>query len=382
MREMLTSTKMKKGFTLVELLVVIAIIGILIGLLLPAVQAAREAARRMECTNKLKQIALAQHNHHDVYGFIPPAMSLTMYEGIEVVGGWNSSRETTYWRQFTNWLFPTLPYIEQVNVFEICKKDYAGSYNMWSTGADRGAAQPIPTLWCPSDPNATGTRGTRQPTSYRGCRGDIHGSGYYNVDYPRGVYQCYDNGTRTNKISFAEILDGTSNTVMIAEGKVWVPDTTKTTWPAKGGVCFLAHNDASAPSVCLNAPRDPADSNWLTTKPYGDSRRFPGQYYQAGGWNNFILTILPPNQPFCSSSTNGVTDSSCFATPSSYHGGGVNCAMVDGSVRFISDTIDCGDLTQATSTATGSKYRSFAGPSPWGVWGAMGSTIGGETVKL
>ena len=105
--KIMSSSNSKKGFTLVELLVVIAIIGILIGLLLPAVQAAREAARRMECSNKLKQLALATMNYTDVNNVLPAAAVMR-----------NTSNSTaSLWRWFSFWGVSLLPFLEQENVF-------------------------------------------------------------------------------------------------------------------------------------------------------------------------------------------------------------------------------------------------------------------------
>ena len=107
----------RKGFTLVELLVVIAIIGILIGLLLPAVQAAREAARRMKCTNQLKQAALAQHNHHDVYNCLPAGW-LQAQMGYPAEGAWQTENEPFFWRQNLSFWMPTLPFMEQTALYD------------------------------------------------------------------------------------------------------------------------------------------------------------------------------------------------------------------------------------------------------------------------
>ena len=101
--------KVRPGFTLIELLVVIAIIAILIGLLLPAVQKVREAAARMKCQNNLKQMGLAFHNYHDVFGFFPTAGAA---DGKPLSGGpWPNSGEGT------NWMVHSMPYIEQMSLF-------------------------------------------------------------------------------------------------------------------------------------------------------------------------------------------------------------------------------------------------------------------------
>src|SRR5712671_3528288 len=108
-------TRPRRGFTLIELLVVIAIIGILVALLLPAVQAAREAARRMQCGNNTKQLALAMHNYHDVYGSFPP--------------GRTSSNISAHAH--------LLPYIEQGNLYQLV--DFSSSYNAASNAAAIGS---------------------------------------------------------------------------------------------------------------------------------------------------------------------------------------------------------------------------------------------------
>ncbi|MFG0263414.1 MAG: DUF1559 domain-containing protein [Novipirellula sp. JB048] len=114
-----------QGFTLVELLVVIAIIGVLVGLLLPAVQAAREAARRMQCTNHLKQIGLATHNYHDTFQKLPP-------------GGRNP-----FWQ---TWYSATLPYMEQQTLYEL----WNPSYQYHLGGNVVIARTPVATFQCPS----------------------------------------------------------------------------------------------------------------------------------------------------------------------------------------------------------------------------------------
>lgn len=141
----------RKGFTLVELLVVIAIIGILIGLLLPAVQAAREAARRMECTNKLKQMTLAVHNFYDSKGYLPSANFPVKEKGIFYYGGWGTVSDRTstggvYWRQYMGYAYPLLPHLEQQAVYEMI----AGHLEKNTAGPTDGAmanAQ-LNAFWC------------------------------------------------------------------------------------------------------------------------------------------------------------------------------------------------------------------------------------------
>ena len=144
----MTHSKQRHGFTLVELLVVIAIIGILIGLLLPAVQAAREAARRMQCTNNLKQMALAVQNYHDVNGTCPPLCA--PYKAYtRVWPGWGSY--TAGVRIFL------LPFIEQTAVYTAFDADANSGSNkaVWDQEWTRNVK--IQTFLCPSDGNSNET---------------------------------------------------------------------------------------------------------------------------------------------------------------------------------------------------------------------------------
>ena len=151
----------RSGFTLVELLVVIAIIGILVALLLPAVQAAREAARRMQCSNNLKQIALATHNYHDTYRSFPYGAH----------AGWGHS-----------WTLFILPFMEQTTLYEVCPTPFndRGAWtggDVRSRGLQQLARTPSPMFKCPSQPgpltesrNINGLTG-RAINNYLGCAG-------------------------------------------------------------------------------------------------------------------------------------------------------------------------------------------------------------------
>ena len=201
----------QRGFTLVELLVVIAIIGILVALLLPAVQAAREAARRISCTNNMKQLALALHNYHDSFKTFPPAAVW----GTPVVG---QTYEAAYHH---TWLVMVLPYIEQQTLYDRIDKPLP----IWGQFA---VGQQVPLLRCPSDgdfkrPNETHGIAI---TNYSGSEGyhwwptatvDSNwwrGAGY-NVPDPAMDMSGLFTVTRTN--NFANMSDGTSNTVVLAE---------------------------------------------------------------------------------------------------------------------------------------------------------------------
>ena len=362
--------KTRPGFTLVELLVVIAIIGILVGLLLPAVQAAREAARRMQCSNNIKNIALAQHNFHDAYKRFPAASHDPIWKGALSNG--NSWERISY-------LAATLPFIEQNNVYQQIVPFTLAGGRPWDFNPRGTTAAPIPspyaaripTFRCPSDGTNLGPNEVRS-TNYVCNRGDIYlNSGDWEF---RGLYSNGDRG----KMDLG-VKDGSSNTIMISElivgrqngisGQDLVREGTVRDSIGPVGGTFT-------PSLCLSR-RGPngtligpslqntwGDGGWGKGRRWGDSlNAFTG-----------FFTITPPNSPTCS---NDNAESNAMPPPSSFHTGGVNAAMADGSVRFVSQSIDCGNLS-ASMPAVPSNSRTYSGPSLWGVWGSMGSAIGGE----
>ena len=384
----------RSGFTLVELLVVIAILGILIALLLPAVQAAREAARRMECTNKLKQLALAQHNHHDSHHYLPNSL---YQKSMGIKGTFQGSNGKDWFNQHLySWIVPTLAYLEQAPAYDsiMSKIENAAFSATWQplsenqqiNGEMSPFSMPNDALWCPSDTGAPTKRGRYTHTSYRGCRGDIATSCQF--DSPRGVYRKGDVAT----VGFDAILDGTSNTIMISEGIINTFCTVgiEVRNPYKGGLTTGSNDAGTAKaSDCINAPRYSQDSNLLENafKLSGDNRR-PGWCFGSGRVVTAFFTMTPPNTPTCNVNNYQCDTNTVIMPASSYHSGGVNAAMVDGSVRFFSDSVDCGDTTFDLSTISSSGSWSgkqpgqiYIGKSPYGVWGALGSTQGEEVIK-
>ena len=362
---------LRTGFTLVELLVVIAIIGILIALLLPAVQAAREAARRSQCTNQIKQIMLAVHNYHDTHKLLPPG-----YCGTNPgTGGWGTTDTPPGHNNGGLGPLPVLlPYFEQTALYDQITSPFTdpngvvwsawGPYTMRGYYNSPGGYIPwvtrMPVLCCPSGSamSSHNTDGARCNIVF--SRGDSISGAHTSAD-PRGPFVS---GTADGKNSFSDIKDGTSNTVGISERVVYNGDATD----AKGGICQRTSLNTN-PSACLGA----IDQNGILITPYPSShdniigRSWAGGYMTATGFN----TVLGPNQATCTNDR-GEWDWGIFP-PSSYHPGGVNVSMMDGSVRFISETIDTGNLTAA--------QPSSSAPSPYGVWGALGSKRGGEPVS-
>ena len=365
--------KRNNGFTLVELLVVIAIIGILIGLLLPAVQAAREAARRMQCTNNIKQLGLAAHNHHDVFGYLPSGSRQVQFK-----------IKYNYLEDWERWsaLVVMLPFMEQNALYDLVIKDIEAGAFPWTTGNGYASCKSVQGLVCPSDGNGNSPEDDISHTSYHQCRGDM--SINWNWDEYRGAFA---NGNKV-PMNLANITDGTTNTVFFAETCIGGQNTMN---KVKGGIVFLGGNFNNGhttswsnfyftPAVCAaarGANGEIANGYTVASK----VNRLPGyRWCDARDEHNMFWTILPPNSPNCAVGD----ENSCRTSASSYHSGGVNVGMGDGSVRFISETIDAGDQAKDGYDVVRDKARpqDYSGKSIYGVWGAMGSIRGGETVAL
>ena len=349
------------GFTLVELLVVIAIIGILIALLLPAVQAAREAARRSQCTNNLKQLALAVHNYADTHKAFPPKKMGTAASGALGNAGYGSG-----WMRL-------LPFYEQQALYDQWSSPQTLASGTWP------AFGPVPwtqgdsyeiydaqvaTLLCPSDGNGA----NKDATAYGrnnyvfscGDSVDAANTTYGNNQgsNPRGMFN-----NLSGRIVFASVSDGTSNTVMLSEHLVSINSAV-----VRQGVAIGVSGILSSPGTCY-AQIDPNDSKVFSAS---STANWAGTRWCHGAMSHIgFNTVLPPNGPSCAELTNDNTTGGMVHPPTSNHPGGVNAAMGDASVRFISETIDTGSIYSAPTTQ---------GQSVYGVWGALGTKDGGETV--
>jgi len=410
------------AFTLVELLVVIAIIGMLIALLLPAVQAARAAASRMQCANHLKQWGLALHTFHDAHSRFPNNGNEPIWMAYRNPRNRNNSARDIW--QY-NWATTLLPFVEQNAAYDEIAAgarwaeglsqadlDSDGNYEFYGlvrvnndyhrgqNGVDDlGAAHPTghtnpplrrstPSIFaCPSDRRAISVPNSENNfLSYRGCYGDYAADhGWGEIRNNRGLFLRHNTdgnnltgGTVAGTRTLSLIADGTSNTMALSEAVVGARDD-------RGNISGIAHRNTQTepPSNCANV-RGPngmfqlvangGPANWGTGGGERKGVHCMHHRYETSGFS----ASLPPNSPSC-------RNQGIIISASSYHSGGVNVAMCDGSGRFVSDSVSSGDITQRLGWPLGFRVNDghqWTGPSTFGVWGAMATPDGGESVSL
>jgi prepilin-type N-terminal cleavage/methylation domain-containing protein/prepilin-type processing-associated H-X9-DG protein len=373
------SSGRRRGFTLIELLVVIAIIAVLIALLLPAVQAAREAARRTQCVNNLKQLALAGNNYHDVNGCFPGAS----YTGTL----YNPPHWSTYPEGFSCFV-RMLPFFEQSPMYNAA--------NFMLNGGDIAnvtlAGVRLSVLACPSDPSnnsvalpstrasASGVSpgwsynwATNMPppnnaswnqafTSYGGNAGTFT-FGFSNLMMPQVLAQF--NGTIYNdsSVSIPQVLDGTSNT-------------------------FLWGEHCKNQLLILDPGYAVSDNAWNS-----------GRWYDC-----LVSTLYPMNLGFGNSPPGITVVGASYYDPTSagsLHPGGCNFAMCDGSVRFVKNTINSWTFTTGNKDSSGDNmpdgtvytevmytapyskvgYYLATGTATLGVYQKLSTRAGGEVIS-
>lgn len=301
----------RRAFTLIELLVVIAIIAILIALLLPAVQQAREAARRSQCKNNLKQLGLAVHNYHDVFNCVP------------TIGG-QPERSA---------FVALLPYLDQGNLYNNYNFDLA-----WHHADNLPLAQTVPTvLQCPSAPGAGEKAVTGAATSdYAYLYSPFNAADLYNA--PGNAF--FEWG---KKISFRDVTDGLTNTLMLHES------AGRAHWYVKGQ---REPGGNASPQMYVG---------------YGDTW---GEAREA--WTSNVLgTYLAPSLITPAATAGGEPSVTLFAgtevmnatnyysAPYSFHTGGIHVLLGDGSARFISENINVDTLWSMSSCAGGEVIGEF-----------------------
>jgi prepilin-type N-terminal cleavage/methylation domain-containing protein len=321
----------KRGFTLVELLVVIAIIGVLVALLLPAVQAAREAARRMQCSNNLKQLGLALHNYHDTYKTFP-------------MGGYAGQN----WTWGLSWLPRIMPYVEQTAGYE--KMTWIGDHPGWTwsggTGVINGQAWQnikLPMLLCPSSPlepmvDAGGNGILITRAHYTGIAGAADGDGFINGPY-RWARCCDCCSAVVNdgiiagggvlvvakNINMGMITDGTSNTMVASECSNFVYNAEYTKKDRQVNAVHGFLMGSPWPITVEQAVRDYWGGN-------------PNGSYAARLFNSTTIRY-PPNSVGITWPGVGENDGQNNGIYSA-HPSGVLAVKGDGSVDFVSQSIN------------------------------------------
>lgn len=375
-----------RGFTLVELLVVIAIIGILVGLLLPAVQAAREAARRMSCSNNIRQVGLAYLNYESAYKRLPYGW------GGPSVNGFDTDRDDNVGRVAINrWsgILTVLPHMEQQALFtQIFNLRYTNPNNnvqivgyQWPWEMQNGNYLPwrtqLANLRCPSDPgkmnpDATWFEDGSARTNYVMCYGDTTENNHvaWHPAANRGMFQ----GRYHRRLS--EATDGTAYTIMLGE--------TGTT-PSQN----LGWNQGKVRiqgSMAVSVPNMNAGSGVHGCRQLAIADRYVPAANMGGHWRGVrwadghpsfsgFTTILAPNAASCNAGP-GDWDWGIFSS-SSYHGAGAHVCFLDNNTRFIPNSVDAGRSTADPPLGCDGARSNL--PSPYGAWGAMGTKDAGDT---
>jgi prepilin-type N-terminal cleavage/methylation domain-containing protein/prepilin-type processing-associated H-X9-DG protein len=322
----------RRGFTLIELLVVIAIIAVLIALLLPAVQAAREAARRAQCINNMKQIGLGLHNYHTVSDSFPPGAVMAYGNTPGVTDALNS---------WNNWSASALllPYLEQGNLYQAINFSIAALYppTFPLTAANTTMYDMrVASFLCPSDPEA----GRIRINNYHMCLGASTNGLATNT-----------NGMFSNLVSYGlrDITDGSTNTVAYSEVIVGATQNGNST--RQNGVVDATYPngsqvaDAFAAQNLVMQALSACTDRWKTS-----SASFTNRGGERWGWGttgvSMFVTIATPNSkqyPWrsCRHQCAGCgADAAQISNATSFHPGGVNVAMGDGSVRFVKDSVN------------------------------------------
>ena len=342
------------AFTLIELLVVIAIIAVLIALLLPAVQAAREAARRSQCVNNLKQVGLAAANYHSANDCFPPG-GLPVFRTQPTPGIY-----TTPYSSWSCFAF-MLPQLEQNAIYNAINFAYGTGQGDSVAGVINATVirTRLNTMICPSDSipsgNINGITGSIPATgdSYYGSLGSgLEYDGSKTSGPPNGVFQY-----RGNAIGVRDVRDGTSNTIAFGETRIGDFNKSKISIPQDvADITATLPANVTRNTQSMNPPFGTPGGNgsniigWLTAQcrpalnTAATNISFVGDSWALGifgrGLGNFVLAPNP-KYPNCMDIFSGQGDfdnAPGVFSPCSYHSGGANVGMCDGSVRFLKDS--------------------------------------------
>jgi prepilin-type N-terminal cleavage/methylation domain-containing protein/prepilin-type processing-associated H-X9-DG protein len=332
-----------RGFTLIELLVVISVIALLVGLLLPAVQSAREAARRMQCTNNLKQITLATLNYESVWTTLPRGGFL---QQICAGSGFFDPTGIPY---ISGGVFLTLlPYLDQRPLYDAMNLDV----NVWTAINATISATGLSTLWCPSDPGMSRPRTVPD--------GSFYDPGPFTMNFTSYAGNC-----GTWSLGWTPQNNGQLNGLFLREAVV--PLASVTDGPSN----TLAFGEHAQPIL---SPDDQLGWHW-----------WPSGYVP----DTLFITLYPMNpQRATAEIPDFIGFDSYTLAASSLHPGGCNFAFLDGSVRFLKETIDCWRIDPATGlppgisidpTPIGGNLRVAPG-TRFGVYQALSTRNGGEVI--
>jgi prepilin-type N-terminal cleavage/methylation domain-containing protein len=363
----------RRGFTLVELLVVIAIIGILVALLLPAVQAAREAARRSQCQNNMKNLALACQNYADSKKGFPPGIlfpanvpaGLNRFQSIRGGGS----------QQFANWSILILPYIEEQNLFDQhtqIQRASATAVSLSTNAYGTIRSTELQVYLCPTDRGneVKCSRGKSTPTGLDWARGN------YAMNMGGELPEQIDPTSTAGKLAakapgaagatgvdqglkFSQITDGTSKTICLGEIRVGLsPSDRRGTWamPMSASNVLARHytNCTQGPNDCSPGGDDIIDYSMVLSET-GGAAALRQECMDATDWGAMGQSIAR-----------------------SSHAGGLFTAFCDASVHFLSNDIDVGDIDPNDSDGCAGYYNSEIG---MGVWERLNSSNDGFPVS-
>lgn len=324
-------------------------VGLLLGLLLPAVRIAREDARRSQCKNNLKQWGLALHNYHEIYKMFPP-----------YAGGTHENGERLSGHAFLIPMFESSPLWESI----VASPGQGGDPMKLVQTRDLSE---ISFDLCPaSDIPPKVDRQLHQSYVFNvGDQLDFRGEGGGGVeDFPNQMKTRGPFGWR-QCVNVRDIIDGTSNTIAVGERDLGSPTNLH---DGRGRVASVV---ATSPAECLKLT---SNGRYLASVAVLSELR--GERWASGHpFYSVFLTAVPPNGPSCAASAppSGPSVGGWF-TASSLHTGGVQVLMCDGAVRFVNDNINVGNL-KATEPDKNT------GASSYGIWGALGTMVGGETIN-
>jgi prepilin-type processing-associated H-X9-DG protein len=344
----------RPGLTQIELLVVIGCCAVMLAGCLPALLRDREAARRSACKNNLKQFGLGLANYHDTHNYWPPLRGGT-------IGGSQN--------EMLSGVAMLLPFIDEAPMWDRIRSFGGGAQAGGDQGGDpRTNTFPHPpseleVLLCPSSTVPVRHMSGSAQRSYVFSVGDTINNNYTSINPSTGIFMrhrgpfCYRICTRMR-----DFKDGTSNTICMGERDLGNPGNLSDV------IGHVSTTQTTVPSDCVAT----ALNGYYTS---GSQVDRPAQYWADGApYFNSVAICVPPNGPSC-----GDPDGYSMITVSSRHPGGAHVAFADGSVRFVNESIN----TQTPGTAglgEDATNTNLGGPSPYGIWGALGTMYGSEVI--